>query len=284
VGIQLHLATVNTCNARCHFCVYKSPENTLPKGVMDMDLFRKIIDDAASIPQIDSIAFSALGEPLLDRHLVERVAYARKARPDWSPFEVYTNGVNLTPEKFDALREAGIDSLSVSLNATSPAQHEEVMGLKGKYGTVVSHARYACDNHQGKVDVIVKAVRDDDKFDLHDQIKFYMTWGMRLRPDIRPGYGQVVWMCNWAGGVKLIDGRVLEPDSCCGRAVGQLSILWDGTVTLCCYDPLAKHNLGDLKEQTIREVYNGEWYTQFREDHAHDRASKYEICRNCTRV
>lgn len=283
MAIQIHMATVNSCNAKCHFCVYSKPENTLPKGVMDMELYRKIIDDAAGHPQIDSIAFSALGEPLLDRFLVERVAYARKARPDWSPFEVYTNGVNLTPEKFEALKAAGIDSLTVSLNAVSPEQHERIMGLKGKFGTVVSNARYACD-HAGDVDVLVKAVRDDEEFDLTDQVKFYMVWGMRLRPDIKPGNGQVVSMCNWAGGVKLIEGRTIEPDSCCGRAVGQLSILWDGTVTLCCYDPLAKHNLGNLRNQTIREVYNGEWYTQFREDHANDRASKYEICANCTRV
>ena len=106
------MATLNTCNAKCHFCTYASPSNVAPKGVMSMDLYRKIIDEAATIPQIDSIAFSALGEPTLDRFLVERVAYARKARPDWTPFEVYTNGTGLTPKLFDALRDAGMDSLT----------------------------------------------------------------------------------------------------------------------------------------------------------------------------
>ena len=278
------MATLNTCNATCHFCAYATPENTLPKGVMSMDLYKKIIDDAAGIPQIDSIAFSALGEPTLDRFLVERVAYARKMRPDWTPFEVYTNGTGLTPKLFDALRDAGMDSLTISLNAVSQDQHEKIMGLKGKFGQVVANARYATQNHQGKVDVLVKAVRDDVHFTMEDQVRFYLTWGMRLRPDLMPGHGQIVWMCNWAGAVPLVEGREIEPDSCCGRALQQLSILWDGKVTMCCYDPLNTFPLGDLTKQTIREVYNAEKYVTFREDHNENRASKYELCKGCTRV
>ena len=251
---------------------------------MSMDLYRKIIDDAATIPQIDSIAFSALGEPTLDRFLVERVAYARKARPDWTPFEVYTNGTGMTPAKFDALREAGVDSVTFSINAVSPSQHEEIMGLKGMFGKVVANAKYATENHQGKVDVLVKAVRDDKHFTMEDQVRFYLMWGMRLRPDLMPGHGQVVWMCNWAGGVPLVEGREIEPDSCCGRALQQISILWDGKVTMCCYDPLNTFPLGDLNKQTLREVYNAEKYVTFREDHNNNQASKYELCKGCTRV
>ena len=249
-----------------------------------MDLYRRIIDDAASIPQISAIAFSALGEPSLDRFLVERVAYARKARPDWTPFEVYTNGTGMTPAKFDALREAGVDSVTFSINAVNPDQHEKIMGLKGKFGQVVSNAKYATENHQGKVDVLVKAVRDDDTFTMEDQVRFYLTWGMRLRPDLMPGFGQVVWMCNWAGEIPLVEGREINADSTCDRALQQISVLWDGKVTMCCFDPLNTFPLGDLSKQTIREVYNTEKYVTFREDHFNSRASKYELCAKCTRV
>jgi len=251
---------------------------------MSMELYRKIIDEAATIPEITHIAFSALGEPLLDRFLVERVAYARKARPDWTPFEVYTNGTYLTPAKFEALRDAGIDSLTISLNAVTPEQHEKIMGIKGKFGQIVANAKYAIANTQGKCEVIVKAVRNEDTFDEVDQVKFHMMWGIRLAPDVYPGNGQVVLEANWAGGTRTIETRVLDPDSMCGRAVGQISILWDGKVTMCCFDPLNTFPLGDLKTQTIREIYNSEKYTTFREDHFLNRASKYELCAKCTRV
>lgn len=274
MAIQLHMATVNTCNARCHFCMYSSDENTYPRGVMDMELYGKIIDDAKTIPEIDCIAFSALGEPLLDRHLVERVRYARKARADWTPFEVYTNGVSLTPEKFEALKEAGVDSVTISLNAVRAKQHEEVMGIKGKFGTVVSNAHYACEHADG-VTVVLKAVRDDDHFREADQVQFLQTWK-----------GRIVWQANWAGEVKFIEERkkTFDPNSACHRALEQLSVLWDGVVSLCCFDPLAKHKLGDLKTQTIREVYNSPEYVQFRQLHNENRAAEHPMCRVCTRV
>ena len=280
--IQLHMGTVNTCNAACHFCPYPTPENTRPKGVMSMDLYRKIVDEAAGIPQIVSIAFSALGEPLLDRFLVERVKYAWEVRQDWETIELYTNGVALTPAKFEALRDAGIKDLSISLNAVDQRQHEAVMGIKGKFNTVVQHAQYAIANSQGKTRVLVKAVRNDDQFKEADQVKFYMQWGIARRPDIKPGNGDIVWERNWAGKNRLIEE--LDPNSTCARALEQISILWDGKVSLCCFDPLLKHDLGDLKTQTIKEIYNAPWYTQFREDHFENRAAKYEICANCTRV
>ena len=284
MSIQIHMATINICNSRCHFCVYRKPENTRPRGTMSMDLYKKIIDEAATIPQIDSIAFSALGEPLLDKHIVERVAYAHKMRPDWTPFELYTNGVYLTPEKFDALRDAGVDSLTISLNAVNAKQHERIMGLVGKYETVVGHALYAKDNTRGKVDLLVKAVRDNKLFTESDQVEFYLRWGARLRPDLLPGVGQVVYMCNWAGEVKTLEDREITPDSCCARALCQFSILWDGIVSLCCYDPLAKYPFGDLKTQTIKEIYNSDSYLKFREMHAEDRAGEHPHCRVCTRV
>lgn len=285
-GVQLHIATINSCNAACHFCVYATPENTYPRGVMDMDLYRKIIDDAQTIPEVTNLAFSALGEPLLDRFLVERVRYAKLARPDWHPFELYTNGTLLTPERFEALKDAGIEYITVSLNAATAKQHEKIMGLKGKYGTVVSNARYAVEHADGKVDVVVKAVRDDDRFREADGVQFLNTWGNRLRPDIMPGNGQIVMMANWAGKRKFIDARKrsFDPNSCCFRALTQFSVLWDGVVSLCCFDPLAKHKLGDLKTQTIREVYNSPEYMRIRETHYQNRAAEIDICAKCTRV
>jgi len=284
VPIQLHIATTNTCNGKCHFCVYPKPENTLPKGVMKMELFHKIIDEAAGHPDIDSIAFSALGEPLLDPHLVERVAYVRAAR-DWNPVELYTNGVFLTPAKFDALRIAGLTHCSISLNAVSQEQHTRIMGIKGKFDTVRQNIIYAINN-RGSMEVLVKAVRNDDQFTLADQIAFYMSWGIRRNP--QPGgpigHGDVVYECNWGGKNRLIAGRTLDPNSTCGRAVGQFSVLQDGTVTLCCYDPLAEYPFGDMKTQTIKEVYNSEKYVEFRTMHVEERAAEHPLCAKCTRV
>lgn len=38
----------------------------------------------------------------------------------------------------------------------------------------------------------------------------------------------------------------------------------DGKVSLCCNDPLGKYSLGDLNEQSIKEVWYGEQYNTIR--------------------
>ena len=40
-----------------------------------------------------------------------------------------------------------------------PWQHEKIMGLKGKFGIVCEHAEYARTHTDGKVDILIKAVR-----------------------------------------------------------------------------------------------------------------------------
>jgi len=98
------------------------------------------------------------------------------------------------------------------------------------------------------------------------------------------GYGVCVLERNWADQLGRTIDKKFDPNSCCFRALEQISILSDGRVTMCCFDPLDKFPLGDLKKQGIREIYNSDKYTQFRVDHYENRAAKYDLCRDCTRV
>lgn len=257
----------------------------MPKGFMSMELFKKIADEAATIPQISSWAFSALGEPLLDKYLVERIAYTQQIRPGW-PVELYTNGVHLTPEKYEALKAAGLQTLSVSLNAVSAEQHERIMGIKGQYGTVVNNINYARES--GGINLLVKAVVNGDSFTEDDQMKLYLIWGIKHHPELKEGIAQVVVERDWAGANRRIEDfdpfHTFNPNNCCSRAVEQLSVLWDGIVTPCCFRPLKTEVFGDLKVQTIREIYNSDVYLKFREAHIENRAAEYDFCANCTRV
>lgn len=274
MSLILHLETIATCNARCLFCPYPGEKNKYrPKGWMSSKLYEKIIDEAATIPEIIWINYGGLGEPCLDTALPERMAYAKEARPDWL-LKMYTNGVYLTPEKFDALRDAGLGTLDISLNAVSPEQHERVMGLKDKFYTVCEHINYAITNARG-VDIQVKAVVNGDNFTAEDQLKFADRWG------IKPlgGYGMTVIEANWGGENRTV--RPLNGTKCCQLALFQIVVQWNGLVNLCCVDALGQYTFGDLSKQTIREVYNSPEYVSFREMHYENRVD-HPMCLNCT--
>ena len=129
--------------------------------------------------------------------------------------------------------------------------------------------------------MLVKAVVSNDDFTLQDASVFRGIWGVI---DDGDGIGQVVLEANWAGENRLIDGRVLNPDSPCFRATDQISIHPDGRIGLCCFDPLVKYKFGDLNQSTLKEIYNSPEYVQFRQWHVDGEASKHPMCATCTRI
>lgn len=259
-------------------------------GEMSMTLFRKILDEVATIPQIDQVCITGLSETLLDRHLMERIRYAREKKPD-AFIDFFTNGLTLNPTVFETAKAAGITCVSVSLNAVTAEQHDRVMhmGLKA-FDRICSNIDYAIAN-AGRVQILVKAVSNGDSFTHEDTIKFIDRWGWAQDG----GHGQPVFEGNWVSENRTIPIRTkrVDPKSCCDRAVGQIYVLWDGLVTLCCFDPLGAYArkltghpdaLGNLNTQTIREVYAKEPWVQFRLDHWENRADKYDYCRKCSRI
>lgn len=278
--ITLQVETVTTCNSACNFCPYK--DNPGRHGnVMDMDLFKKIADQQAEIPQMGSMLIQGLGEPLLDPFLDERLLYCKKLDIFTG---IFTNGFMLTPERADRLIECGLDRLILSLNAINAEQHEKVMGVKGKYEKVVATCNYIIANKPKGFDFAIHTVRNDDVFTITDSLQFMLKWGLTNKGT---GYGRIIEEGNWGGLNREapIKGKyVLGGDKCCKRALNQFYVLWDGTVAACCYDPLGKVVWGNVNDNTIKEIYSNPDYVQFREDHWNNKATRHEICRGCTRI
>lgn len=274
--IQLQLETASTCSAKCHFCVYKDVAPWRAGKVMPMSLFQKIVDDAATIPQIDTIKLVGLNEPTLDPLLEDRLRYCKEKMPHVLT-QIYTHGAHLIPKRYDSLRDAGLDCVVFSLNAVRPEQHEQIMGLKGKFDLVCRNIDYAIANRNGRY-VEVHAVANGDTFTEMDAIDFYIRWGHAGHG----GYGLCVWEGNWSGDTRTI--RDFSPNKCCFRALNQIYVMYDGRISTCCFDPTGKQVFGDLSKQSIRDVYNNDPYLQFRLDHSNDEADKHDICKNCTRI
>jgi hypothetical protein len=62
-----------------------------------------------------------------------------------------------------------------------------------------------------------------------------------------------------------------------------LQVLWDGRVAACCYDYDGRMILGDLRRQTIAEIWHGEPYRRLRRAQATGDFAEWPLCRNCDR-
>ena len=92
----------NRCNAKCVWC--PNPDLT-HVGAMDMDVYRKIIDDYGSRGGV--LTFGTFGEPLMDKHMKERIEYLKRY-PKIHKIEVLTNGFFLNDKMVPLLVEHGV--------------------------------------------------------------------------------------------------------------------------------------------------------------------------------
>jgi len=58
-------------------------------------------------------------------------------------------------------------------------------------------------------------------------------------------------------------------------------ILQDGSVTACCLDYDGQINLGNVNEQSIYDIWNGEKYKKIRADFKKLNYKDYKPCQKC---
>ena len=58
-------------------------------------------------------------------------------------------------------------------------------------------------------------------------------------------------------------------------------ITWDGLVVPCCFDKDAMHRLGNLKNESFKQIWQNDNYKQFRSELMKSRKN-IDICANCS--
>ena len=256
--VILQVETTNICNAKCFFCPHEKFQEF---GTMIDELWQKIITEASQLPNLKTLIPMLTGEPFCDKKIIDRIRFAREKLPTVS-IELYTNGSLLTFEILQQLQTIPGFALSISLNGLNPETRDRVMKLKD-WQHVVRMAKYT------------------------EQIKLASRVTMVAYPEIHPeeiqGFvkagGMVIQYQSWAG--QQYPHKRTRWTSCV-RALSYMTIRYDGSVCLCCFDPFAKVNFGDLNKQTIEEIWNSDRHQEYIARHKEGKGNVLTLCEACT--
>lgn len=110
------------CNQKCIFC-YAAGQCKSSAEELSTEDWKKIIDKLykANVPMV---TFTG-GEPTVRKDIASLVAHAEKLVT-----RLNTNGVNLTPESVKALKNAGLDSVQVTLYSHNADVHNRLVGCE----------------------------------------------------------------------------------------------------------------------------------------------------------
>ena len=125
IGLPVHITIepANTCNLHCPVCETGSGTLNRPKGMMQLNDFKFIIDKIYQ--HVNSIFFYFMGEPFLNSESYNMIRYAKDKG---LYIHSCTNGHFLDAEK---LINSGIDEISVQIGGIKQETHQ--IYRKGSY-------------------------------------------------------------------------------------------------------------------------------------------------------
>lgn len=260
----VQIESTNICNARCVFC----PRDQMHRrqGVMDEALFRKVVDDCAALG-IRHVRLHNYGEPFVDRHLTDKVAYAKQK--GIAEVGVISNGSLIDEQVARGVIDAGLDAINISVDASGREVFERTrIGLE--YDKVIANierlVRIRAELGRTHPKLILSFVRQDNSDEERAFIDHWRTIADKIH---------ITELHNWAGTLNR-NSDVHYP---CYRQWLTFTVLWDGRVSLCCADFDGRVILGDMRTSNIRDIWESEAYRQVRREHLESGGP--EICRAC---
>jgi len=120
---RIYLEPTSLCNLNCRTCIRNSWSEK--PGEMPFETYQVLLRGMERIPTLKKISFWGFGEPLLHPDILEMIRSAKKLKVKT---ELITDGLLLSERISAGLIAAGLDSLVVSLDGTSP---ETQAGIRG---------------------------------------------------------------------------------------------------------------------------------------------------------
>lgn len=268
---QIQVEPTSACNLTCYFC--PRDESRKKSGLMKMEVFRKIVDEAASYGGRHYALFKD-GESFIHPQFQDMIEYIAEKDPA-NTMNVTTNGQLLDERRARGLIDARVDSVTVSIGATTQETYEKVRG----------HQPLARVEENVRGLVALKARLGKSKPDVHVQIiatpeaageveAFKARWTGQ-------GVEVLTWdMMNWAGAVKT-PPKTLPRRYPCNYLWTFPSINWDGDVSICCVDWDSRGVVGNVERQSLGEIWRSDALRRMREAHMEGRYDAVPICKDC---
>jgi len=265
---KIQVELTNICTLRCIHCI--QPYMKRKKGYMDSTLFKKIVDEAAS--HNITVALTGQGEPLLHGEYGSLLKYATQR----CVTEIITNATRLDEEKAMSILDAEPDLVEFSFDAPTKEIYEKVC-RGGNYETTLQNIRHFFDKKRElrkKRSTNVIAIVEEP--DTKNEIERFKEWCYTtLGEDVVSGVISQK-LGNFHGESELWRSGEMSDDSVkhylpkpewpvCLNPWQQIKINWDGTVNSCLWDYNSKFAAGNVAENTIMEIWNGEKMREFRE-------------------
>lgn len=282
------LELTNKCPFRCVMCP-RTNNMTREQGLMDFDTFKTIVDEYVAANPV-----AARTEVTWLHHFGESLGH-----PEFAKFVSYAvskglraclsiNPLMLTPAVARDLLEANPHMLNVALDGHDDESFYKIRGVKDAYEKSKKNLLefLKLKVAMGSKTLIYLGMID---FAMNresiDRVGKY--WKSIPGIDDLAAKEFVTWNGDAQDVNRLTENRVDNAELrkthsvvACNVPWEKVCVTWDGEVVPCCYDYDKKYPLGNVKTQSLAEIWNGERMRQLRQEFI-DNDVRNPLCRSC---
>ena len=273
--VEYIVETTAKCNLYCPMCPRETHKQ--PKEDMTDEIFERLVQEARGTAE--HMMLIGLGEPFMDRKIFDRIEYCKR---HGVATLLSTNGTLLDEATSRRILDSSLAHITLSFDGASKETFERYR--KGARFEKVrdNFVRFARMKHErgAKVQIVVQMVRMPGNS--HEAAEFHRFWSAV------PGVDQVR--------VKEDETNVLQSEPVQPEARGRSGrgrkchYLWrgamyvkhDGRVFPCCQSyMLDGAPIGDLRRQTLQQIFNSKEMQDLRTAHAAGRGGGIDMCSRC---
>ncbi|OHW61974.1 S-adenosyl-L-methionine-dependent 2-deoxy-scyllo-inosamine dehydrogenase [Andreesenia angusta] len=281
----IDIELTNHCNYKCLMCPVGTGSMNRNQGFMSEAIFNKILDEIKLYKT--PLRFIRWGEPTIHN---EYINYIKKAKENGVICHVNTNGTMLEEKQMKKLIDIKLDSIKFSFQGVDRKTYIE-MRNKDYFDNLIEN---------------IKKLYDIRKDNYYPYIQVSTTITYESKEMVEKFVGDIEQYCDMTNvGRTILDkiniekvnlndsdkARLIELKrkqssskkrfNCCPEVFDKLSINWDGTVTACCSDYDNLMIVGDLKKNSLKEIWLSEKMNEYREILSEKKYEKLELCKNC---
>jgi radical SAM protein with 4Fe4S-binding SPASM domain len=289
--ISVSFEPTTSCNLRCPECPSGLRAFSRPTGMLKKDFFSDTIDQISK--ELLYLVFYFQGEPYLNPQFLDMVRYA-------SSKKIYTatstNAHYLNDANAKRTVESGLDRLIISIDGTTQETYQQYR-IGGNLNKVLEGAANVVKwkkELKSKTPFIIFQflVVQHNEHQIEEAKKLAKEIGvdqLRLKTaqvyDFENDPNQLIPKNEkYSRYKKDKNGKTSfkgNNANHCWRLWHDPVITWDGAVVPCCFDKDAQHKLGNLKEQSFKQLWQNKNYRHFRTQVLQSRKN-IDICANCS--
>lgn len=265
--IYMVIEPSSICNLKCIMCFQCDEKLEQKRGIMDILLWKKVIDEASEKGCL-ALTIAGRGEPLVNKNIVEMLDYLKGK---FLEIKINTNGILMND---DIIRSILRNDINVVFSAEGSNETEySSIRVGGDFNKLVANIKRFSEIKESEFQGSLSRTRvcgvASDKVDID---RYYDFW--------EPLVDEVA-ITEYEERKDTYNNDVNSEKRRCARLWQRIYVWWDGLISPCDVDYLNSLTIGNINDDSIEKIWNGDLIKKLRLQHHEGRREHIIPCDRC---